>query len=166
VARQTLLLNTHNFAPAQFFNHSANSATLFNGKLLFATSEGVFESGGDNDGYTEELVEGVPTQVPVPIVAHAVLPIADFGYQGQKSPRSILLGGRFDGQMQVSITDEKGVTQEYLTKDMDNEDGTKVALRSDQRSRYLKVKIANVNGADFSVDSADLIFIPGPERRK
>ena len=158
--RQTILLNTHNFAPAQFFNHSANSATLFNGKLLFATSEGIFESGGDNDGYEADGT------TPIPIDAHAVLPIADFGYQGQKSPRSILLGGRFDGQMQVSITDEKGVTRDYLTDGMDNEDGTKVALRSDQRSRYLKVKIANVDGADFSVDSADLIFIPGPERRR
>lgn len=166
MARQTLILNTHNFAGAQFLNHPANSATLFNGKLLFATSDGIFESGGDNDGYTEVTEEGVTTQVPIPIAAHAVLPIADFGYQGQKSPRSMLLGGRFDGQMQVSITDEKGVTQDYLTEEMDNEDGTKVALRSDQRSRYLKVKIANVDDADFSVDSADLIFIPGPERRR
>lgn len=158
--RQTILFNTHNFAPAQFFSHSANSATLFNGKLLFATSEGVFESGGDNDGYEADGITHIP------IDAHAVLPVADFGYQGQKSTRSMLLGGRFEGQMQVSITDEKGVTQDYLTEDMSSEDGTKVALRSDQRSRYLKVKIANVDGADFSVDSADLIFIPGPERRK
>jgi hypothetical protein len=153
-------MNMHNFASAQFFNHSANSAMLFNGKLLFATSEGIFESDGDNDGYEADGI------TPIPIDAHAVLPIADFGYQGQKSPRSMLLGGRFDGQMQVSITDEKGVTRDYLTEGMDNEDGTKVALRSDQRSRYLKVKIANVDGADFSLDSADLIFIPGPERRK
>jgi len=158
--RQTLMLNTHNFAPSQFFNHSANSATFFNGKLLFSTSEGIFESGGSDDGYEADGI------TPIPINAHAVLPIADFGYQGQKSPRSMLLGGRFDGQMQVSITDEKGVTQNFLTEVMGNEDGTKVALRSDQRSRYLKVKIANVDGADFSVDSADLIFIPGPERRK
>jgi len=158
--RQTIIINTHNFAPAQFFNHSANSATLFNGKLLFATSEGVFESAGSNDGYEADGI------TPIPIDAHAVLPIADFGYQGQKSPRSMLLGGRFEGQMEISITDEKGITQEYLTEGMDNEDGTKVALRSDQRSRYLKVKIANVDGVDFSVDSADLIFIPGPERRK
>lgn len=160
MTRQTLILNTHNFAPAQFFNHSANSATFFNGKLLFATSEGIFESGGSNDGYEADGT------TPIPIDAHAVLPIADFGYQGQKSPRSMLLGGRFDGQMQVSVTDEKGVTRDYLTDDMDSEDGTKVALRSDQRSRYLKVKITNVDGADFSVDSADLIFIPGPEHRK
>ncbi len=166
MSRQTILLNTHNFAPAQFFNHSANSATLFNGKLLFATSEGVFESGGDNDGYTEELVEGVPTQVPVPIAAHAVLPIADFGYQGQKSPRSMLLGGRFDGQMQVSITDENGVTQDYVSPEMEDADGTKLALRTDQRSRYFTTKISNVDGADFSLESADLVFIPGPERRR
>lgn len=40
--RTTILLNTHNFAASQFFNHSANSAALFNGELLFATSEGLF----------------------------------------------------------------------------------------------------------------------------
>lgn len=160
--RQTILLNIHNFAASQFFNHSANSAAMFGGKLLFATADGLYESGGDNDGYVD--VAGVP--VPVPIDAHIVLPIANFGYHGQKSPRSMLLGGKFGGQMRVSITDEKGVTQDYITKDMNNEDGTKVALRSDQRSRYLKVKIANVDGADFSVDSADLIHIPGPERRR
>lgn len=160
--RQTVILNTHNFAGSQFFNHSANSATVFNGKLLFATSDGIFESGGDNDGYV--TVDEIET--PVPIMAHAVLPITDFGYQGQKSPRSMLLGGRFGGQMQISITDEKEATRDYLTVALDGEDGTKAALRSDQRSRYLKVKIANVDGADFSLDSATLVFIPGPEVRR
>lgn len=160
--RQTLLLNTHIFAASQFFNHSANSATLFNGSLLFATSDGIFESGGDNDGY--ETVEG--EEVPVGIDAHVVLPTADFGYKGQKSPRSLVLGGRFDGQMQVSVADESGVTRDYQSADMDGADGTKVALRTDQRSRYLSVKIANVDGSDFTLDSADLVFIPGPERRR
>lgn len=158
--RQTLLLNTHNFAPAQFFNHSANSATFFNGKLLFATSGGIFESGGDNDGYEADGI------TPIPIEAYAVLPVSNFGYQGQKSPRSMLLGGKFDGQMQVSITDENGVTQDYVSPEMKNTDGTKLALRTDQRSRYFKVKIGNVNGSDFSLESADLVFIPGPERRR
>ena len=159
---QTILLNTHNFAASQFFNHSANSAAMFGGKLLFATADGLYESGGDNDGYVD--VAGVPA--PVPIDAHIVLPIANFGYHGQKSPRSMLLGGKFGGQMQVSITDEKGVTQDYVSPEMENEDGTKLALRTDQRSRYLKTKIANVDGCDFSLESADLVFIPGPEPRR
>ena len=162
MARTTLLLNTHNFASAQLFNHSANSAAVFNGELLFATEEGLFESGGDNDGTI--LVDEVET--PVPIDAHIMLPVSNFGYQGQKSPRSMLLGGRFDGQMQVSITDENGVTQDYVSPEMEDADGTKIALRTDQRSRYFTTKISNVGGSDFSIESADLIFIPGPERRR
>lgn len=162
MARQTILLNTHNFAGSQFFNHSANSAAMFNGELLFATDEGLFESGGDNDGTI--LVGEVET--PVSIAAHIMLPVSNFGYQGQKSPRSMLIGGRFDGQMQVSITDENEVTQDYPSIEMDHESGTKLALRTDQRSRYLKTKIANVDGSDFSLESMELIFIPGPERRR
>ena len=160
--RQTILLNTHNFAASQFFNHSANSAVMFGGKLLFATSDGLYESGGDNDGYID--VAGVPT--PVQIDAHIMLPVHNFGYQGQKSPRSMLLGGKFDGQMHVSITDEKGVTQNYVSPEMEDADGTKLALRTDQRSRYFTTKISNVDGSDFSLESADLVFIPGPERRR
>ena len=69
--------------------------------------------------------------------------------------------------MQVSLTDESGVTRDYLTTDLGGEpDGTKVALRSDQRSRMMAFKIANVDGSDFSLKSADLVFIPGPERRR
>lgn len=162
MSRQTILLNTHNFAASQFFNHSANSAAMFGGKLLFATADGLFESGGDNDGTV--MVDDI--EVPVPIDAHIMLPVHNFGYQGRKSPRSMLLGGRFDGQMRASVTDEKGVTQDYVSPDMENEDGTKFALRTDQRSRYFTIKISNVNGADFSLESADIVFIPGPERRR
>jgi len=160
--RTTILLNTHNFAPSQFFNHQANSATLFNGELLFATSDGLFESTGDNDGY-ETVGE---TQVPIPIAAHIKLPSSEFGYAGQKSPRSIVMSGRFGGAMRVSLTDEGGTTKDYTSPVLDDESGCKLALDTDQRSRYLAFKIANVDGADFSLGGADLVFIPGPERRR
>ena len=162
MARVTILLNTRNFAPAQFFNHQANSAAYFGGELLFATSDGLFKSAGGNDGY-ETVGED---QVPVNIDAHIVLPTADFGYRGQKSPRSLVMGGRFDGAMQVDVTDESGTTKTYNSPVLDDEDGCKLALDSDQRSRYLGIKISNVDGADFSLDTADLVFIPGPERRR
>ena len=164
--RQTLLLNTHIYAGSQFLGHGANSATYFKGKLLFATADGVFSSEGDNDGYTTEIVDGVPTQVPIPIEAYAVVPISDFGYRGQKTPRSMILAGKINGKVKVTITDEKEATREYLSQDLKNEDGIKLALRSDQRSRYFKVKIGNEEGSDFSIDSIDLNFIPGPEASK
>lgn len=160
--RQTLLLNTHNFAPAQFFNHQANSTVLFNGKLLFARSTGIYESTGSNDGYETVGEE----QVPIPIEAWAVLPITDLEYNGQKTPRSLIVDGYIDGQLQFSITDEKQATRDYPTEEMLSYDGTKVALRSDQRSRLFKLKVSNVDGADFSIKNIDLVFIPGPERRK
>lgn len=160
--RTTLLLNTHSFAASQFFNHQANSATLFNGELLFATSDGLFESTGDNDGY--EAVSG--EQVPIPIDAHVKLPSSEFRYAGEKSPRSIILSGKFDGAMKISLTDEGGTTKDYTTPVMDGESGCKKSLDSDQRSRYLAFKIGNVDGSDFSLGGADLVFIPGPERRR
>lgn len=159
--RTTILLNTHNFAAAQFFYHSANSATLFNGELLFATSEGLFESTGDNDGY-ETVGE---LEVPIPISAWAVFPTSNFGYTGYKTPRSMLLGGKFSDVMKLTITDSKEVSKEFTSITL-TEDGCKFPLRSDQRSRYLKVKIENVAGADFSLETMDLIHIPGPEMRR
>jgi len=159
--RTTILLNMHNFAPAQFFNHQANSATLFNGELLFATSDGLFESTGDNDGY--ETVDNV--EVPIPISAWAVFPTSNFGYTGYKTPRSMLLGGKFSGTMKLTVTDSKGVVKEFTSISL-AEDGCKFPLRSDQRSRYLKVKIENIDGSDFSLETMDLIHIPGPEMRK
>lgn len=158
----TLLLNTHTFAASQFFNHQMNSAAVFNGKLLFVRSTGIYESTGDNDGY--ETVDEV--EVPIPINAWAVLPITDLEYNGQKTPRSLVVDGYINGQLQFSITDEKQVTQDFITEEMLSYDGTKVALRSDQRSRLFKLKVSNVDGADFSIKNIDLVFIPGPERRK
>ena len=165
--RITLLLNTHNFAPAQFLNHQANSATVFNGKLLFAKSEGLFESSGDNDG-TETVGE---VTASIPIEAWITLPTTDFGYNGEKGPRSIILSGRFDGVMEVALTsqpndDEPAVTNEYLSTEMQGASGCKIALDNDQRCRMMKFKIGNVDGADFSLKNADLVFIPGPKRRR
>lgn len=61
--RTTILLNTHNFAASQFFNHQANSACVFDGQLLFATNEGLFLSTGDNDGHETVGEAEVPIQI-------------------------------------------------------------------------------------------------------
>lgn len=161
MSKTTILLNTYTGAGSQFFNHPANSAVLFNGKLLFSTHAGVFESSGDNDGYTTEGEE----EVPIPIPAHVVLPISDFGFNGKKSPRSLLLEGRIDGQLVVEVTDEAKKVLGYTTPVLASETGVKLALSTFHRGRYFRFKISNLDGADFSLDAADLVFIAGPERR-
>ena len=162
MARTTLLLNLHNFAVSKFFNHPASSATYFEGKLLFGTSDGLFESGGDNDGYSDE-----DELVPIPIEAHVKLPVSEYAYSGYKSLRSVVILGRLSGVLSITF-EGKGPSSErqYFTVSQPGEEsGAKVALSTSQRSKYFAAKIANVAGADFSIDSADVIFIPGPEAR-
>lgn len=146
---QTLILNTNNFATSQFLQHFANSAAMFNGELLVANSTGLYVT--DNES-TEQ------------ISAFVEFPRSDLGYPGYKSPRAILLGCLCDGVISVSITDENNITKEYYTKVLEGEDGCKIGLDSNQRSRYFIVKVANVNGSYFSLSSVAMIFIPGPER--
>ena len=148
----TLAFNFKNGAPSQFESFLANSASIFKDKLYFASDNGVHVFDPESD---EEVVPAVFT-----------LPLSDLGYLGQKTPRSLIIGGRISGAMRISVTDESGVTKHYLTPELQDADGCKVALDSDQRSRYLKISISNINGADFSIDFIDLIYIPGPEPRR
>lgn len=164
--RHTILLNTHTFAASQFFNHSANSAAVFNGQLLLARDDGLFVSSGDSDGM-QTVGEDI---VPIQIDAHVTLPVSDLGYNGEKGPRSIVLSGSFDGAMSVSLAsqgrDDAVVnTKTYTTPEISGRNGCKLALDSDQRSRLMQFTISNVDGCDFSLKAADLTFIPGTERR-
>ena len=153
MSHTTILLNTHTSAVSQFFNHPANSACVFNGELIFATDSGVYKSAGDFDG--EDNID-----------AHFTLPQSNFGYNGQKSLRSMVVGGYINGSITATVSDEKGASRDYISKEMDQTDGCKLALRSDQRSRYFTTTISNVDGADFSIDTVDVTFIPGSERRR
>jgi len=158
----TLIINTVNAAPSQFTNHIANDFSVFDEKLLFTTEDGLYEYGGDNDGY--EDIDGVST--PIPINAYFSLPVHDFGYQGEKSPRSLLLEGSITGDIAVDLLDENGVTKTYLAEELDGADGMKVGLDTDQRSRYMQFTFKNVDGSYFSIDAASMVFIPGAEARK
>lgn len=161
MARISILLNLHTLAASQFFAHGCAAATVFDKEFLLAKEDGLYVSTGDSDGV---IIEG-EVSTPIPIQAYVALPTLDCGYKGQKTPRSIILGGAFSGAMRVSITDERGTTVNYDTESLGSRDGIKIALQSSQRSRYFIIKISSIDGADFSLESADFIFIPGPERR-
>lgn len=161
MSRISMLLNLHTLAASQFLSHGCTSAAVFGKEFLLAKDDGLYVSSGNADG--TELIEGVET--PIAISAYIVLPTLDCGYKGQKTPRSIILGGAFSGAMSVTVTGERGDSVEYATENLGSRDGIKIALRSSQRSRYFIIKISNVAGSDFSLESADFIFIPGPERR-
>ena len=148
MATVTLCSNNKEFSLSQFTSHAFNSAVVFNGKLLIANSTGVFQA-----------------DKSIPVDSYIVFPTSDFGYLGKKGLRSILLEGKFSGAMLVSVEYDDGTIFLYQTTDISQSNGCKLALKSIKRSRMFKVKISNVSGADFSLTSAKVIFIPGPERR-
>ena len=145
-------LNFKNMAPTQLSDLAVNSLSVFNGELFVASADGLYRFASDSD---EEVVE-----------AFFELPLSLLGYNGQKSPRSLLIAGRILGALKVLITDESGTTVTYTTATMDTYEGTKVALQSNQRGRYFNVRVENIDGAYFSIDQIDMVFIPGPESRR
>lgn len=72
--RTTLILNTHNFAAPPSSSTTRQTARLSSMGVTLATSDGLFESTGDNDGY-ETVGED---QVASPIDAHVKLPSSEF----------------------------------------------------------------------------------------
>lgn len=149
-------LNFKNMAATQLGDLNANSAGVFGGNLIVASTDGLHTFDGQYG--EDEDVEVVS--------AYFELPYSLLGYDGQKSPRSLVISGRILGALAIDVTDEAGNTVTYTTPSLDTYSGTKVALRSDQRGRYFIVKVKNVNGSYFSIDQMDMVFIPGPERRR
>lgn len=148
---QTIHLNTHTFSASQFINHEFESATIFNGKLYFVNDDGLVSSGGDSD--TGGNIE-----------AWIVTPITKMGHNAPKHLRSISVSGDFSGEMTIAVTTDDDIENEFQSSLAPY--GGKVALSSKQRGRFFRVKMSNVDGADFNLESADITFIPGVEARK
>ena len=149
-------LNFKNMAATQLGDVYANSLGVFNGELFAASASGL-----------HKFVSPFSTEDDIEVVtAHFELPYSLLGYNGNKSPRSLLIAGRIFGAIQVDITDEEGDTISYTTPVLDTYSGAKIALQSNQRGRYFIVKVKNLDGSYFSIDQIDMVFIPGPESRK
>lgn len=148
MATVTLCVHNREFSVSQFSGHFFNSAVKFGGRLLIANSTGV------NASTKEGTVD-----------SYVVFPSTDMDYQGQKGLRSLLLTGRFTGKMQAEVFYDNGTSQLFESVNMLLETGCKIALRTLPRSRVFKIKISNVEGLDFSLTSAKVIFIASPERR-
>lgn len=149
-------LNFKNMAATQLGGIYANSLGVFGGELFAASASGLHK-------FVSPSSEGEDIET---VSAYFELPYSLLGYNGNKSPRSLVISGRILGAIQAEITDEGGDTVTYTTPALDTYSGAKIALRSDQRGRYFIVKIKNVNGSYFSIDQIDMVFIPGPESRK
>jgi hypothetical protein len=142
----TIALNTLLKAPSQYINMPFDSVVEFNGKAVFFGESGVFEECGQDDDGTS-------------ISAWIDTPLHDFGRPDQKSIEAFDLGYESSGNLTVTLyAAEDDVHARTFTvtprrPDQVQQDETRTLKKYKYgKSRYWGVRIANVNGCDFSLD--------------
>lgn len=146
--------NMFNVAPSQYINTPFSSVVRFNGKTVFFGPSGIYEEGGDTDNGTY-------------ISAWVDTPNHDLGSRDQKSVEAFSLGCESDGEMEVTLygdeDEEKARTfVVVLAKDTPHAQQDFIKTLRKYRygkARYWKVRLANRDGSDFSLDYLALAMI-------
>lgn len=143
-----LCLNTINSAPSQYAGWNMNSMCSFNGKILCANANGIFEHSGTTDNASN-------------ISAYFRLASMNFGIPRQKRGRKLYIGGYVSGELMITVvTDEDDETVYYTGKVSADNVVIDVPLNFEDKGEFIGIQLANVDGADFSIDDMSLLFAP------
>jgi len=146
-----LHLNLKNRAPTQFTDYPFNSFCNFKGRQLAAGPSGLFTIGGDDDNGSdvEAFVETV---------------LSDWGAISVKRPRFCYLSF-LGGEVVLSVID--GDLTEQAAMDILSTSDTlpevkQVSVPRTVAQRFWKFKVANKDGARFSIDGLSVFFVVRP----
>lgn len=153
-AYATYVLNTRKLAISSYDGFTFNSYATFNGVVLGANSSGVVVLGTqDKDNATN-------------IDAVARTGAESFGSSLHKRVPRIYTSGTFAGDMLFRTITAEGGTRTYALP-YNNATGLvqrRVGVGKGPKSRFFQFEIANVNGADFSIN--DVLVLPTALRRR
>lgn len=134
-------------ATTQYLNFDFNSMVNFNGKALAANAEGIFELTGDTDNgkaidaYFEPVTSDIGTIYP-------------------KRMRYAYVEMKIQGSLDLVIAVDGGSTQTYRITGTDMKPKRyRVPISRVLNGTYWLYQFKNVNGVDFSIDSANGVFI-------
>lgn len=140
----TFVLNTENEAITQYDNYNFNSIS----NNMGAMSDGIYELSGEDD-------EGTA------IAAHFKTSLMDFKSSIHKQCPYAYIGLTSDGELMLkTITEQHGKKNERWYKfnhPKDAMDTARVQLGRGVKSRYWQYEISNISGADFDIDSIELL---------
>lgn len=142
----TLCINLANMAITQYCDYNFNSFCKIGDKHYGATDDGIFELVGDDDAGED-------------IDAWFELPISDFGISNVKRLRRIYVGYEATGDLTVKVKDNEDNERSYPLDNiaLDKQIGGEVTIERDQLGRYWGLRIDNVRGAYFAVDSIEVV---------
>ena len=146
----TVALDTEALAPSQYQNYPFDTMTEFNGAILASGPGGIYQldSGDTDDGAL--------------IQSRMDCKITDFGSHHQKRMRKLYLGYESNGELLVKIKNDDGNERAYGVVPPfagQAQNSGVVPVGRDGKGRYWQVRIENVDGADFSVDSIDAVVV-------
>ncbi len=151
---KTIVSNTRNFAISEYTNFGFNSMCKFNGKYLYANSNGIYEGGGDNDdgaqidaSYKTGAIDTYTTEI--------------------QRLRDCYLIFRSDGDIQLfSVGDEINSRTYHITgSHATTIHERRVKFERGIKDRHFNFGISNVNGSSLEVDSAKILSEPIKKRR-
>lgn len=135
---------------SQYEGYDFNSMAKFGDVYLGAGDSGIMIlDSGHLDGTTK-------------IEAFFELPTSDFGSEAQKRIRTVHLGGETNGELMLTVKDDDGNERSFLAEPnhSGNQQHTiKVPIGRNGKGRYWMLRIENVNGSDFSIDSISILPI-------
>jgi len=156
IERLTLALNTRINAASQYDGFDFNSYAVFNGVLLGANEDGIFS------------LFDARTDAGAHIAAYFDTAKVDWGSQYVKNFLKAYIGFEADGDLSLNVTADDGSpgTRTLSNRLVFNQQhGNRVDLDRSVRGRYFQLRIENVNGSDFSIDSISLLppkMVPVP----
>lgn len=141
----TLNINLSNMAVTQFCDYDYNSFCKIGDKYFGACENGIFELTGKDDAGAN-------------IDAFFELVVSDFGISNVKRIRKIYVGYEAKGDLTVTTKDNEDNSRSYTLSylDYDRQNGGEVAVGRDGLGRYWQIRIDNVDGCYFAVDSIEL----------
>ena len=149
---KTRSINTRHLVGTQLMGVDFGSATNFNGKLYFATTDGLIKEDGSRDGELD-------------IKAWIIVPTTDMEVLQPKALRTLILTGRFGGRVQVTVENETS-KEAYLSPELNATTGVRMKIDRELRGWAQKIKIANYDGCSVNLSKGNITIIPGAEIRR
>jgi hypothetical protein len=147
------VMNADNNAVTRYEDWGVNAGAKFKGKYIGSGIDGVYElEGASDDG--------------VQIDASVSLPRTDFGVSQKKGVQYAYVSARGDGNLVLNVAADDGTRYEYpcVVRSETEIVNARAVLGKGLKGRYFQLDIANVDGADFEIDTVELTPIPVKRR--
>lgn len=134
-------------ATTQYLNFEFNSMVNFKGKALAANDSGIYALEGETDNGA--LIDAYFEPV-----------VSDVGVARPKRMRYIYTELRIHGSLDINISVDDGTAETYKVQGIDlKSKRCRATVSKKLHGTYWLFQFRNVNGSDFSIDTASGVFI-------